>query len=261
MRQPDRRVGLVDVLAALAARAERVDPQVLVEDLDLDRVVDLRGDVDRREGGVPPRGRVERRDPDEPVDAVLGLHVAVGVLPLEPQGRALDPRVVGVGDLEDLGLPPLQLAVAHVHPHQHLGPVLGLGAAGAGVDLEEGRELVLRLGQLEAELPLPRPLRDRGHRRVGVPLHGLAFAEELGEDLELLALLPERLVVAQDDVGLLELLQRLLGRRRVVPEIGGSGARLQLGLFLFRAADVKGTPVAPRPGWPAPSASRSVPRS
>ena len=192
---------------------------------------------------------------------MLGLHVPVGVLPLEPERRALDPGVVGVGDLEDVGLPPLPLAVADVHPHQHLGPVLGLGAAGPGVDLEERRELVLRLGQLEPQLPLARPRLDRRHGRVGVPLHRLAFPEELGEDLELLPLLPERLVVAQDDVGPLELLQRLLGRRRVVPEVGRPGPRLELGLLLLRAADVKGTPGAPRPGSPAPAASRSVPRS
>src|SRR5690606_9636426 len=38
---PDRRLGLVDVLAAGAARPERVDAQVLVLDLDLDVVVEF----------------------------------------------------------------------------------------------------------------------------------------------------------------------------------------------------------------------------
>jgi hypothetical protein len=41
--------------------------------------------------------------------------------------------------LDELGLEPVALAPAQVHALQHLGPVLGLGAAGAGLDVEEGR--------------------------------------------------------------------------------------------------------------------------
>src|ERR1019366_3178286 len=54
VRDPDRRLRLVDVLSAFAARPERVDPEVLVADLDFDRVVDLRRDIDRGERRVAP---------------------------------------------------------------------------------------------------------------------------------------------------------------------------------------------------------------
>ena len=52
--QPDRRVGLVDVLAAGALRAERVDPDLVPVELDLDVVVGLRQDLDQGERRLAP---------------------------------------------------------------------------------------------------------------------------------------------------------------------------------------------------------------
>ena len=76
--QPDRRVGLVDVLAAGALGAERVDPDLVPVELDLDVVVDLGQDLDQGERRLAPLLRVERADPDEAVDAALGAQPAVG---------------------------------------------------------------------------------------------------------------------------------------------------------------------------------------
>jgi len=44
------------------------------------------------------------------------------------------------------------LEVAGVHAQDHLGPVLGLDPAGAGVDLEDGATTVLRSVQQELEV-------------------------------------------------------------------------------------------------------------
>ena len=73
-------LGLVDVLAAGAARAHDVDAQVLLVDLDLDGLVDVRVDEDAGERGVPARLRVEGRDAHQPVHARLGAQPAVGPL-------------------------------------------------------------------------------------------------------------------------------------------------------------------------------------
>ena len=59
VRDAHRRLGLVDVLAARAARAHDVDAQVLLVDLDLDGLVDVRVDEDAGERGVA--ARVARR--------------------------------------------------------------------------------------------------------------------------------------------------------------------------------------------------------
>ena len=64
----DRRVGDVDVLTAGAARSIRIDPKVLLFDVDVDVVRQLRPDVDGRERRVAARGLIvgEMRTSDAP---------------------------------------------------------------------------------------------------------------------------------------------------------------------------------------------------
>ena len=68
-------------------------------------------------------------------------------------------------DLHQLGLPAVLFAPAQVHAQQHLGPVLGLGAAGAGLDIEEGVGFVELAGEHAAEFQLLDPCRSHRHRR------------------------------------------------------------------------------------------------
>src|SRR5678815_158697 len=90
VRQPHRRVGLVDVLAARARGAEGVGAHVGRVDVDLDRVVDLRIDEDAGERGVPAARGIERALPHQAVHAGLGAQEAEGVLALDLDGGALD---------------------------------------------------------------------------------------------------------------------------------------------------------------------------
>ena len=171
VRDAHGRVRDVDVLAAGAARAVGVDAEVLVGDLDLDVLVDLGRHVDGSERGVPPLRRVEGRDPHQPVDAHLALQVSVGVVPDDVERGALDARLLAVLPLDELGLPAARLGEAHVHPQKHLGPVLGLRAAGARVDRQPGVLGVLGRAHLDGELELvgerrrpPRATRARPRR-------------------------------------------------------------------------------------------------
>ena len=91
------------------------------------------------ERGLAPRLVVERRDPHQPVHAVLAGQRAVGERRLHHERRRLDAGLLGVGRVEDLGRVVVALGPAQVHPHQHLGPVGGVGAAGAGVDRDRAR--------------------------------------------------------------------------------------------------------------------------
>ena len=101
-----------------------------------DAVVDHRIDVDARERRVAARVGIERRDAHQPVHAVLGLEPAVGVAALDLDGRRLDAGLLALGLFEILDLVAVLLGPARVHAQQHVGPVLALGAAGAGMDLE-----------------------------------------------------------------------------------------------------------------------------
>src|SRR5437660_1324076 len=54
--------------------------------------------------------------------------------------------------VEELAAEALALRPAHVHAHQHLGPVLRIGAAGAGVDAHQGRVVGVRAREQEIDL-------------------------------------------------------------------------------------------------------------
>ncbi len=105
--------------------------------------LDLRQNLDQGERGLAAFLRVERADPNEPVDAALGLEEAVGRAAVDRDGDALDARLLAFGLVQDLGPEAVSLGPAEVHPQQHLGPIGGFGPAGAGADRQEGVALVV----------------------------------------------------------------------------------------------------------------------
>jgi len=147
-------VGLVDVLAAGAAGPVGVGAHIRRVDLDLDGVVDHRIDPGRGETGVPLGRRVIGADAHQPVHPRLGLQPAVGVGALDQQGGGLDAHLVAAGLLDQLHAVAVGVGPARVHAQQHVGPVAGLGAAGAGVDLDIGVVAVGLAGQQGLELGL-----------------------------------------------------------------------------------------------------------
>ena len=218
------------MLAAGAAGPVDLHLDVLVPDLHLVVVLDLGHDLHGGEGGLPPGVGVKGGHPDQPVDAVLAFQQAVGVLPLDGDGRGLDARLVPVLVVQDLIGEIVALGPAGVHPVEHLGPVLGLGAAGAGVEGEDGAVAVVLPGE------------ESGHPGLlDLLLQGLEALLQLGEELLVLRLLAHlaqgrqvlplghQLVLAGDLVlQLLEALLHLLGPLQIVPEAVLGGLVLQL---------------------------------
>jgi hypothetical protein len=107
------------------------------------------------------------------------------------------------------------------------------------VDLEEARERVLGVRQLERQLQLARPGPDLEERLVGVLLDRLAGAEELEVDLQLVGLLLQSTIVGKDLVDALQLPEGVLRGGRVRPEAGVAALRLELFLLSLRPGDVK----------------------
>ena len=130
----------------------------------------------------------------------------------------------------ELDLHPVRLGPAHVHPRQHLRPVAALGAARTGVDLEEGVVAVGLAVEQRLDLPLRRLLAQRRDRRLGVGHHrrvALGLAEL--DQLALVRELPLQPAVRVDRVReQLPVAHQLLRPRRVVPEVGRLGHRVQL---------------------------------
>jgi hypothetical protein len=79
------------------------------------------------------------------VNAGFGAQEAVRVFARHLDRRALDAGDVAVGFFEHFGLEALALAVAQVLAQQHRRPVARLGAAGAGLDVDEA---VVRVGRV-----------------------------------------------------------------------------------------------------------------
>ena len=77
MRDPHRAVGAIDVLPAGAGGAVGVDPYILILDIDFDRVIDHRIDVDRGEAGMPPGVRIKWRNSYQAMYATFGLEPTI----------------------------------------------------------------------------------------------------------------------------------------------------------------------------------------
>ena len=164
-------------------------------------------------------------------------------------GRRLDAGALAFALLDPLDLVAVLLGPAHIHAHQHAGPVLALGAAGAGMDFEIAVVGVGLAGEQRFQFA-PRHFRlqalERGFRLGDglVVLFGLAQLDH-GE------LVVELLLDAADGVELV--LQRValahhaLAARLVVPESGVFGLFVQFGEAACRGIDVKDASSAAAP--------------
>ena len=83
MRDPHRRIGLVDVLSAGAGGAIRIDPQLGRVDVDFDRFVDFGIDEHAGKRRMPPRVGIERAFAHQPMNAGLGAKIAERVITLD----------------------------------------------------------------------------------------------------------------------------------------------------------------------------------
>src|ERR1019366_2766555 len=106
-------LGLIDVLAARAARPHDVDAEILLVDVELDGLVDVWIDEDAGERSMASRLRVERRDAHQAMHAVFRAQVAVSPLAGDAEGNALDTRFVPRLQVEDLALVAAPYAPTH----------------------------------------------------------------------------------------------------------------------------------------------------
>ena len=77
----------------------------------------------------------------------LALEISVGHRPADGDRGAVDARLLVVLAVEDLGVVVVVLGPVQIHPQEHLGPVVGVGAAVAGVDRQQGGVGVQRPAQ------------------------------------------------------------------------------------------------------------------
>ena len=207
-------------------------------------LLDHRRDLDARERRLAAVGGVERREPDEPVDALLGAVEAVGVLALDAEGGGLDAGLLPRARLQQLDLEAAPLGPAHLHPQHHLGPVLGVGAARAGVDGHERVAGVVGAGEQALLLERREARLDRAERLLDLGGELRVLLGELDEPLEVVDVARQLLVGAQA-----ARLARVLGADapgglRVVPEARLAHLALQRLDAVLQRLRVKGSPRA-----------------
>ena len=102
-------------------------------------------------------------------------------------------------DLVDLDREAPALCPAQVHAQHHLGPVLGVGPPGAGVDLGDGVPLVVLAGEQAAQLEIVQGLGDGFRRLAELALQCLELFPTLvdGHGVEGFGIGEERVKAAQ----------------------------------------------------------------
>jgi len=158
--------------------------------------------------------------------------------------RALDARDFAGGTFHELGLEAARLAPAQVHAQQHFRPVLRLGAAGTGLDVEIGVVDVHLAGEHALELEI-------GERRVGdveiaddggKGLLVVLFGGELEQLLGIAELGADRAQIADDALERDALLAERLRARRIVPDVRCFEFALDFDQALCPGVEVKDTP-------------------
>ena len=154
MGQPNRTIRLIDVLAARTARSVSVNADVGFGDSDIDAIRDLGRYIDGRKARLPFSLRVEWADPDQPVRAGFALQIPVGHGTANCNRGAVNSSLVVVVAVEQCDRILIFLSPSGVHPQHHLGPIVGIGAAVAGVDREDRAGAVVGAAQQRLQFQL-----------------------------------------------------------------------------------------------------------
>src|SRR3954471_17530680 len=178
------------------------------------------------------------------MDASLGPEPAVGRASVDLDRRALEPGLLTLLLVDDLRMEPMPLGPAEVHPDEHLGPVGGFCAAGAGADREEGTAIVVLAAEQQLR-PVPGEVRFE-RRRLALELRrqlGVArFLDEFEGRQEVVRarreVTPERGLRAKRIGFAKDLLRRAL----VVPEAWRGRQRFELGGPTLLGLEVKDAP-------------------
>ena len=218
------------MLAAGAAGPVDLHLDVLGADLDLHVLGQVGHDLHRGEGGLPPGVGVK------------GGHPHQAVHPLDHNGGRLDARLVPVLIVHDLIGEAVAFGPAGVHAVEHLGPVLGLGAAGAGVDGENHIGAVVLPGEQSLETGLLHLGLQLGEALLQLGDQGLVLklVAHLAQGHQVVPVLLALVLAVHLVLEGLDTLLHLLGLLQIVPKAVGGGLRLEHVQLPLGALQVQG---------------------
>ena len=173
------------------------------------------------------------------MDPRLPLEMAVGPRATNGDGGALDPGHFVILAVEEFDGELVLGGPGGIHPQEHLGPVVGVGAAVAGIEAHEGIGGVVGAGEERGEFEGVEFSFEALGLTEELPFERFIFAGELFEGLEISAGgegLVERL---EDRVDRLQLGNSALSLLGIVPEAGLRHRVFDAGGVLLASSPVK----------------------
>ncbi len=152
------------------------------------------------------------------MDAAFAGKLAEGVLADDREGGGLDAGLFAVLVVVHLGFEALLLGPAQIHAHQHLGPVLALGAARAGMHGDDGVERVGFAGKHGAGFELFIKCGQRLDVALEIGEHIFALARQLEVGVDVARAAHQLLVVGHKILKALAVAHDGLAGGGVVPE-------------------------------------------
>ena len=187
---------------------------------------------------------IDRRDAHQPVHAAFRTQPAVGATAVDRDRHALEPRLLALLLVDDLGLESVPFRPAQVHAQEHLRPVGRLGAAGSGADRQDRGPGVVLAGEQQLRA-LAGELGVEGvglALRLGFQLGVAGFGRQLDRRLEVGGACEESVPELEIDTEAVRLAQDVLCPSAVVPEPRLRRDCVELGQALLLAWEVKDAP-------------------
>ena len=217
MRDADGALGLVDVLAARAGTAVRVDLQILRVDVKLD-LVQLRQHRDRGRAGMDSAARLRFRHALHAVDAAFKLQPGIRSRALDEDARLADAAKLRFAQVRQLRLPPVCVGIHGVHPVEAVRKECGLLPADAAADFQDHIAFVVRVARQQQKTQRLLQLRPARLGRFELLLRDvvqLRIVQQRARLLQLIAAFLIRAVRLNDRLQLFLLPAEALERRRV----------------------------------------------
>src|SRR5271165_4510212 len=209
----------VHMLSALAAGAISIDADIFRLDDNFNAFVNFRRHVDAGKGSMAPLGLIEGRNADEAVHADLALQKSEGVLAVHGKRRGLQPSLFTGLVVVEYSLEALPLSPAQIHAQEHVGPILRLGAAGSGMDGDDGVAGVVLAGEQCLGFETVEQLAQRADFALQVGVDALAFFGEIEVGGNVFAAARQVGVVGEHVFQALLLAHHLLRALRIRPQI------------------------------------------
>jgi len=218
------------VLAACTGGTVHLHLNVLGADIHLNGVVQLRHHFQRSKAGLTAGVGIKGRHAHQTVHTVLALEQAVGVGTLHHHGGALHAGFIAVLIIQNLHGHAVVGSPLIVHAVQHFGPVLCLGAAGTGMEGQDGVAVVVLTVQHGHQLQLIHCLAHSVHRLLCFGDHGgvVFFIQHFQHGLGIIVQALQLFKAAQLALQVAHFIKDLLAQLSVIVKAGAAHGVLQL---------------------------------